>query len=110
MRLLLTISLSLNCLVLMGMGCNRTALERPVWNGRTWAGNHENQTIERKQDDLVMKTSDPRFSGGVWMSYESLECLFIQFINNVEAWKDPKKECVNSNPDAVRKFLELSGY
>lgn len=103
MRLILTLSLSLN-LVLLAVACTTGTL--PHWDGEFWAGDATAQSVRRSQDNppREIKASDPEFSKGVWMSYQSLSCLYQQLILNCAKWVEANPIC-KPIPDAIVEQL-----
>lgn len=90
LRFQIQISLVLS---LLFFGCETANM--PHWDGEFWSSNHEKLAIERPQDTppRIIYANDPRFSQGVWLSYDSVNCLYQQLILNCREWKDPAPTC-----------------
>ena len=97
-------------LLLVFFSCCTINRDMPQWDGKLWQADHLTMSVKRTQDipPSEIKAEDPKFSKGVWISYEDLSCLYQQLINNCSAWKDPKPVCEPIEIEAVE--LGLKAY
>jgi hypothetical protein len=79
----------------------------PRWDGKFWAGDHEYQRVVRNQENppAFIETNDPRFSKGVWLTYQDLSCLYQQLVLNCEKWKEQNPECKPISDDLIVGYL-----
>lgn len=75
-------------LLLLCLGCVGKV---PVWDGKIYAGDHQRQAVVRAQENEIIMTSDPRFSGGVWMTYEDLRSFYELYVLGCKEWKSDVK-------------------
>jgi hypothetical protein len=81
----------------------------PKWDGEFWAASHTEQAViiqHAGQPTQKISCSDPKFSEGVWLTYDSLGCLYQQLIMNCSQWKSETPECKPVPKQMVQDFLK----
>lgn len=98
---------TLLCLIVL-ISCCSANKDQPEWDGKFWAADHKTMSVKRNQDKppSEIKAEDPKFSEGVWVSYQDLACLYMQLINNCESWKNPKPVCEPLDTGTIKSALK----
>lgn len=70
------------CPLLMA-GCPKNI---PVWNKKIYVGNSKTQTLDRKQDNEAIPSSDPRFDQYIAVRKDSYDCFVETYVSNCKEW------------------------
>lgn len=106
-RLLLSLSLALNC-ILLAAACGKK-YPMPRWDGEFWKADHTRQAVVIEtpgQPPRGFLTSDPFFSEGYWVHEHALSCLYQQVVMNCASWKEKQPKCKYVEPEAMQLFVE----
>lgn len=103
-KIILPISLMLNVLLLTVSCAHKYPSGKPVWQGKIWAGSSNLGGFRRAQSNEEMSCLQPKIDNYVAISYNDLQCLFDQMVQNCVAYKNPNMTC-KSDGKVARSFV-----
>lgn len=94
--------------IIIFFSCCTINRDMPQWDGKIWQASHKTMSVKRTQDTppSEIKAEDPKFSEGVWISYQDLSCLYQQLILNCSSWVNPKPVCEPLDVEFMKSALK----
>lgn len=91
MRYALTLSLSINALLLTS-SCGSN-VPRPDFSPEIYSGDSFTASVYRAQANDRISCSNERIDEGAWISYRDIGCIYDVYIDNCKVFKDPQRKC-----------------
>lgn len=79
---------------------------RPDYKPVLYAGNSAIGGITRAQSHENISCQDPKMDNYVAMSYDTLACLYMTYINNCSAYIQQKVSCPNISQKDIDQFVK----
>ena len=65
-------------------GCSHGSI--PRWDGKLYAGDSKRVGVTRAQSEEFISASDPKFDGGLWMSYADFRSFYSTYVLGCKEW------------------------
>lgn len=79
---------------------------RPDYKPTLYAGNSAIGGISRAQSKENLSCQDAKFDGYVAMSYDTLACLYMTYVNNCSSYIQQRVNCPNVSKEHIDQFIK----